>query len=240
MVRFYVLRKAPDAVSTGDMRVASKWMLPGVKCPKCGTTWAEAGVSYPCVDLSNHPQEAEFTKPRAEPIEAFERLRESVRPLLPTEALLPPGTSLGPSVGTAQGEFGAFFFEQPWILFVRQEVMLSLTATGVRGLQGCRPELTFRRKTGLPELVELQLEPLGLLHEDCLPSRPSPCSRCGRDGYSLPATLLLDAASLPRHTDLFRLASFSTVLVGTERFKEAVQDLKIEGMTFHEVFLKEH
>ncbi|ADO74063.1 double-CXXCG motif protein [Stigmatella aurantiaca] len=160
-MRFYVLRKAPDKGTTGDMQAVSKWTRPGVKCPMCGATWAEAGVSYPCVDLSNHPQAAKLTQPRAEPIEEFERLRECVRPLLPAGALLPPGTSLGPSVGTAQGEFGAFFFEQPWIL--------------------------------------------------------------------------LDTASLPHHTDLFRLASFSTVLVGTERFKEAVQGLGLGGIAFHEV-----
>jgi uncharacterized double-CXXCG motif protein len=239
-VRFYAVKKAPGRSLTGDMQVVSKWLLPGVTCSQCGATWSEAGVSYPCVDLSNHPRQAEFTHPRAEPIDAFEQLRESVRPLLPEGALLPPGTSLGPSVGTAQGEFGAFFFEQPWVLFVRQEAMSSLVTAGVKGLNGCRPELTFRRKTLLPELVELQLEPLGRLHRECLPARPPPCSRCGRTGHSLPAVPLLDAESLPLQCDLFRLANFSTVLVGTERFKDAVQSLGLEGISFHEMPQKGH
>jgi hypothetical protein len=98
--------------------------------------------------------------------------------------------------------------------------MSSLETAGVKGLNGCRPELTFRRKTRLPEL---QLEPLGRLHKECLPARPPPCSRCGRTGHSLPAVPLLDEESLPLQCDLFRLANFSTVLVGTERFKDAVQ-----------------
>jgi uncharacterized double-CXXCG motif protein len=116
--------------------------------------------------------------------------------------------------------------------------MESLQQAGVQGLKGCKPELRFRQKKNPPELVELQLEPHGLLHSSCLPQRPPPCSRCGFESFQLPEHLILDKASLPTHTDVFRLANFATVLVGTERFKEAAQRLGLDGILFHELPLR--
>jgi uncharacterized double-CXXCG motif protein len=234
---FYELHEDTTAGYRGDISAASKWGLPGVKCPGCGNTWASAATAYPCVDLSQHPHRAEFVVPRPEPIEEFERLRELVRPLVPSGAPIPAGTRFGPLVGSARGTFGAFFFQDPWTLIARVEAMESLQQAGVQGLKGCKPELRFRTKNP-PELVELQLEPHGLLHADCLPLRPPPCSRCGRDGFQLPEQLLLDKASLPTHTDVFRLANFASVLVGTERFKEAVQRLGLDGILFLELPLR--
>jgi uncharacterized double-CXXCG motif protein len=235
---FYELHEDTAAGYTGDVSAASKWGLPGVKCPSCGNTWASAGTAYPCVDLSQHPHRAEFEVPRPEPIEEFERLRELVRPLVPAGAPIPAGTRLGPLVGSAWGTFGAFFFQNPWTLIARREAMAALGQAGVQGLKGRKPELRFRQKKNPPELLELQLEPHGLLHADCLPPRPPPCSRCGRDGFQLPEHRILDKASLPTHTDVFRLANFSTVLIGTERFKEAVQRLGLDGIRFLELPLR--
>lgn len=237
-MRFYRLREDTTAGYTGDINAGSRWGLPGVMCPACGKTWADGGTAYPCVDLSQHPHQAEFEVPRPEPIEEFERLRELVRPLVPAGAPIPAGTELGPLVGSAWGTFGAFFFQNPWTLLARREVMEALQQAGVQGLKGCKPELRFRQKKNPPELVVLQLEPHGLLHPDCLPPRPPPCSRCGRDGFQLPENLLLDQASLPTHTDVFRLANFSTVLVGSERFKETVQRLSLDGILFLELPLR--
>jgi uncharacterized double-CXXCG motif protein len=120
----------------------------------------------------------------------------------------------------------------------RREAVDALQQAGVQGLKGCKPELRFRQKKNPPELLVLQLEPHGLLHPDCLPPRPPPCSRCGRDGSQLPENLLLDQASLPTHTDVFRLANFSTVLVGSERLKEAVQRLGLDGILFLDLPLR--
>ncbi len=113
-MHFYRLREDTTAGYTGGISAKSKWGLPGVKCPNCGATWADSAISYPCVDLSQHPHRAEFEEPRPEPIEEFERLREQVRPLVPEGLPLDPGTLLGPAVGTAQGRFGPFCFETPW------------------------------------------------------------------------------------------------------------------------------
>ncbi|WP_224243842.1 double-CXXCG motif protein [Hyalangium gracile] len=50
--------------------------------------------------------------------------------------------------------------------------------------------------------------------------------------------MILDKDSLPTHADVFCLANFATVLVGTQRFKEAVQCLRLEGLLFHELPLR--
>ncbi len=237
-MRFYRLREDTATGHTGDISAASKWGLPGVKCPACGNTWADSAVAYPCVDLSRHPHRAEFETPRPEPIEEFERLRELVRPFAPAGVPLDAGTRLGPLVGSAWGSFGAFFFQNPWTLLARREAVESLQRAGVLGLKGHKPELRFRQKKNPPDLMVLQLEPHGLLHPDCLPPRPPPCSRCGRDGFQLPEHLLLDKTSLPTQTDVFRLANFSTVLVANARFMEAVQRLGLDGILFHELPLR--
>jgi uncharacterized double-CXXCG motif protein len=120
----------------------------------------------------------------------------------------------------------------PWWLLIQREALEKLQAEGLRGLKGCRTELRFRQRAS-PELLELEILPVGRLHPDCLPpSRQPPCSRCGRDGLSLPEVRLLDAATLPSHLDLFRLEDFSTEIICTERFVDTCQRLRLDGVSF--------
>jgi hypothetical protein len=44
--------------------------------------------------------------------------------------------------------------------------------------------------------------------------------------------MLLDAATLPSHLDLFRLEDFSTTIVCTGRFVEACRRLGLDGVVF--------
>jgi uncharacterized double-CXXCG motif protein len=118
---------------------------------------------------------------------------------------------------------------------VRRDALERLQAEGVRGLLGCRTELRFRQKDP-PELLELQIEPCGRLHRDCIPpDLPLPCPTCGRVGFRLPEQPILDAASLPTDLDLFRVGNYATVIVGTERFMATVRRLELDGLTFREL-----
>ncbi len=48
---------------------------------------------------------------------------------------------------------------------------------------------------------------------------------------------MLDGASLPTHTDLFRLSDFETMLISTERFVETVRRPGLEEVDCRELSL---
>jgi uncharacterized double-CXXCG motif protein len=137
-------------------------------------------------------------------------------------------------VGTATGTFSPLFLPFVRTKLVSREALEQLQAAGVRGLRAFPTELRFRQKNH-PELLELEILAHGKLHADCTPQRPPPCPRCGWDDFIFPDEPLLDAASLPTHTDLFRLSDFETVLIGTERLVEALRRLKLEEVDIREV-----
>jgi uncharacterized double-CXXCG motif protein len=232
-MRYFSIEEDKSLGYTGFVNARHKWGLPGIDtCPGCKSTWADISKSYPSVDLTPVAALADFEKARAEPIEEYERLRELVRPLLPPGAMMDPGSSFGPLVGNAQGRFGQFVSNYSCLLLVRREALEKLQGEGLRGLKGCRLEVRFRQRNS-PELLELEILPVGRLHRDCLPpTREPPCPRCGWEDITLPKTPVLDAATLPKNLDLFRLEDFPTVIVCTERFVEASQRLSLDGVVF--------
>ncbi|NMO19070.1 hypothetical protein HPC49_15645 [Pyxidicoccus fallax] len=218
-----------------SLQADHKWCLPGVHCPTCDEVGGGIGEAYPSVDLSELPDRRKYGARVEEDFEEFTRMRDAVRPLAPVDAPLEPGAEFGPLIGRGRGPFPQLVLMHPWILLIRREALEQLQAEGLRGLTGCKTQLRFRDKNP-PELLELQIEPRGLLHRDCLPRLlPPACVTCGRRDFSLPPTPLLDAASLPTDRDLFRLANFQTVMVGTERFVETVRRLGFEEVTFQEL-----
>lgn len=235
-MHYFIVEEDKAADYTGFVNAAHKWHLPGIRhCPGCQVTWGAGAKAYPSVDLSPVTSLADFETARPEPIEEYERLCELVRPLLPPGALLEPGAGFGPLVGSAQGRFGQFVSNYSCLLLVRREALEKLQSEGLRGLKGCPTAVRFRQRNS-PELLELEVLPVGRAHPDCLPSRHEPpCPRCGRVALSRPKNLLLDATTLPSHLDLFRLEDFSTAIVCTERFVEACQRLGLDGVAFHPV-----
>ncbi|HYI01605.1 double-CXXCG motif protein [Hyalangium sp.] len=238
-MRFYWLRRASPPLYSGGYDDEHKWGLPGIHCPECHATWSDGSDAYPSVDLSEFPERQKYSARLEADYAEFERLREQVRPLVPPGVRLGPGTKFGPLVGAARGEFGPLCLHNPWTLLMKPEPLERLTTEGVRGLKACRTELRFRKKNP-PELLELELLPHGGVHPDCLPvDRSPPCTRCGRLGWKLPEDPVLDAATLPDSLDLFRLEDFMTMIIGTERFVEAVRRLGFEqDILFRELPLR--
>ncbi|ATB46847.1 double-CXXCG motif protein [Corallococcus macrosporus] len=235
MTRFFGVRAERTTSFNGGFDATHKWRLPGVKCHVCGVTWGGAGHQYPEVDLSALPEQSRFVKPWPIPVPELEALRALIRPLLPSGVAIPPGTHLGPLEGTATGKLGPLTSQGDIMWVVRRDALERLQAEGVTGLLGCRTELRFRQKEP-PALLELQIEPRGRLHPDCLPSDLAPpCDACGRVALRLPDAPFLDAASLPTDRDVFRVGNYSTVIVCTERFMETVHRLGLEGMAFREL-----
>jgi uncharacterized double-CXXCG motif protein len=237
MPRFYVLRDDESSPWKGWFTAAHKWGLPGIHCPQCDAIWNTPAIAFPCVDLTHHPERPKLEKARLEKDFAeFERLRSTLRPLIPEGMPLDPGTTFGPSIGTITGELAPLvLLRSDFHMLVRRETLKLLQSENLRGLLGCPTRLRFRRRVG-PEFLELQIEPHGLLHSDCIPpGKADPCPKCRRYDFSRPEHPILDAASLPQHLDLFRLANFPTVLVGTERFKEAVERHAPHCLSFREL-----
>jgi len=232
-MRYFIIEEDKALGYTGFVNGAPKWGLPGVDtCPACKATWADISKAYPSVDLTSVAALADFAEARAASLEEYERMRELVRPLLPPGAVVEPGSSFGPLVGKAQGRFGHFVSNYSQLLLVRREALEKLQAEGLRGLKGCRMEVRFRQRNS-PELLELEILPVGRLHPRCLPpNREPPCPRCGREEISLPTQPVLDAATLPADLDLFRLRDISTLVICTERFAEACQRLGLDGIVF--------
>jgi uncharacterized double-CXXCG motif protein len=238
-MKLYWLRDVPSPQYSGSYHDEHQWGLPGVHCPVCDATWSDGSDAYPSVDLSQLPEKDKYAARLEKDYAEFERLREQVRPLVPAGVPLWPGTKFGPLVGPAKGEFGPLVLYFPWILLMRRQVLEQVQAAGVRGLKGCRTKMHFRQKNP-PELLELELLPRGRLHPDCLPAdRPTPCAKCGRQGWKRPEEPILEAASLPEDLDLFRVGDFTTMIVGSERFVEAVRRLGFEqDILFRELPLR--
>jgi uncharacterized double-CXXCG motif protein len=238
-MRYYLVDDVREPRYSGTYNVSRRWLLPGAHCPKCDAVWSTTVDAYPCVDLSQLPDQEKYSARLEEDYAEFERLREQVRPLAPPDVPLWPGTSFGPLIGTAQGEFGPFFLYHPWLLMMRREALERMQAEGVQGLKGCRAHLRFRKKNP-PELLELELLPRGHVHPDCLPpDRPPPCPKCGRFGWKRPDELILSAFSLPRELDVFRLEDFLTAIIASERFVETARRLGYgQDIVFRELPLR--
>lgn len=230
---YFRIQEDRSAGHTGSIDASHKWGLPGVlNCPACEATWGDNSRTYPSVDLTPVTSQANFESAWPKPIEEYERMCELVRPLLPPGALLEPGAAFGPLEGKAQGRFGPLFTDFSEVLLVQREALNRLQAEGLRGLKGCPTALRFRQRNS-PELLELELLPVGRIHLDCLPPDPQPpCPRCGYLIHPLPKPPILDASTLPEHLDLFRLEDYSNVNICTGRFVEACERLGLDGVVF--------
>ncbi|WP_164012641.1 double-CXXCG motif protein [Pyxidicoccus trucidator] len=239
-MKFYRVEEDRAAGYTGNLRAVPRWGFPGVTaCVVCGVGGGQAGLQYPCVDLSGLPKRKELENPgRQVSFEEFSRLRELVRPFVPAWARLEPGADLGPLTGTATGNFGQLFMQNPWSLYLRREALERLQGSDVQGLSGCPIDVRFRGKNP-PELLAMQLELHGRFHPDCLPpDRAPPCSRCGNARHAMPEPPILDAAALPAHTDLFRLSDWPTMIVASERMVDSTRKLALDGVGFRELAVR--
>lgn len=238
-MKFYALERDPSPRYTGNLNAAHKWGLPGVeRCPVCDLPPEEYTMGqYPCVDLSTLPPQDQGKLSDSWPVarEEFIRLRELVRPLAPAYAVLTSGARFGPLQGSGLGYFGQLVMQNPWSLCMRREALERLQSAGVRGLNGCPTQVRFRTRHA-PDLRDIQLEIHGRFHSDCLPPPNPPCPTCGVVmGSSVPDPYCLDAASLPRHVDIFRLADASTRIIANERLVDAVRRLELDGVVFKEL-----
>src|SRR5262249_25337593 len=113
-----------------------------------------------------------------------------------------------------------------------------LMSAGVDSLVAASAMITFKGKNP-PDLLELQIEPHAVLTSPGLPSEAAECSACGRRGIRKPDHIIIDSSSVPLHLDVFRLRNVPTVILASERFADAVHNLKLTGVLMHRVDIME-
>lgn len=237
-MKFFEVLEDEDTQSTGRIDGVSPWCIPSIDCAICGGHGG-LGEAYPTVDLSRFEHRALLEEPQSQQtlsLEAYQQLREQLRTYVPPGAPLEPGTQLGPVAGKAKGRFGDFYFQAPWAPWIRVSALVKLQAAGVRGLHGALGDLGYRGQPG-PPLHCLEVLVRGALHPTRrAPDWQEPCPRCGshRSGYPSEAAVLA-ASTLPDDIDIFRLRDFKTVLVASERFVEAVKQLRLSDIAFREL-----
>lgn len=219
----------------GEIDATHKWGLPGLTCATCGATWSAVGLAYPSVDLSALPSEKRYRDRWPVTLGELDELRHPIIPLMPDGSIPPPGTHFGPLVGKTKGTFGDFAWLNPWTLLIRSEALERLCYADMHMPIGVRPALTYSEKDP-PDLLELQIEPKAKTALGSLPPNAVPqCRSCGRQALTLPEYIVIEQSSIPQNLDLFRGQDFTTLIFATERFAEAVQNLKLTGMVFREV-----
>jgi len=224
-----------ESANDYELDAASKWGLPGVKCSTCGSTWGTTGIEYPTVDISDEPFAGEYTRYWPVSLEELDRLRARIRPRFPEGVPLPPGTQFGTFTGTASGPFPDFVWLSSWSLLIKRDAYAQLRAKNVRMPAAVAPELRLP-KNQVNDLLALEILPLASLASASFLPGDEPCKSCGREGRKVDVPVV-SRDSIPTDVDMFRPRNFPTYILGTERFKDAVDELGLKGMVFQELAL---
>jgi uncharacterized double-CXXCG motif protein len=228
---FQLFELVPDESYTNDIEARHMWGLPGVRCDTCGATWANVGVAYPTADLSALNDAERYTRGWPVPWSEFEERRKAVLPLLPPGAMAPPGTGLGPLVGRARGTFADVVWPNPWTMLVASQPLALLREKDIGQLAGAVAHL---KGAEAPQLVELEIEPLGRLAPGSVPT-VDPCRVCGRVALTRPSEVIIDEASIPPDRHFFRLSDLTTMIVATAHAVQALHELELRGFRYSEV-----
>jgi uncharacterized double-CXXCG motif protein len=202
-----------------------------VICDVCRRTWTTSGVAYPTIQV---PDDLDAVMPRRPiPRRDFSRLAPRLRLRVGLSAPLPPGTELGPLVGTIAGGAAEVLWPTPWTLVLSDRTLAALTGAGFHlrtaaaALKGVHPD---------EALHELEIRPHGYLRApQYWKPQGLPCASCGYERLEPAGPLVLNAATLEPDRDLFRISDLPTVIVASERLAAA---LPAGTIATHEVFVQ--
>ncbi|WP_342381927.1 double-CXXCG motif protein [Myxococcus stipitatus] len=227
-MRYYHLQGATSAKSRWEVRVDRAWNLPGSICRTCWAEVAHISLDFPSVDLFDWPHAHEYVEARQEPWEEYARLRDQLRPLLPSGVVVGPGSGFGPMNGWVKGSPPPVALLDGWTLLATEHGLEEMSMDGLRGIHAVRTRL--RSANSVPTLHEVELLPAGEFAEPGrpVPTKP-PCGVCGNVVTTLaPLEWRLDAASIPE-VDAFRFQHWTTCVIVSERFLDTVRGLGCEG-----------
>ena len=214
-----------------DVDAIHSCSLPGISCDLCNSKWSTTGIQYPTIgcDIFTGIQSLSNLTPIA--VEVFSKLLFNIRPILPQNIELLPGTEFGPLIGCITGHWNQTVWPNPWTLLLQNNCYEILSRVGFN-LMGCQAQLRKPGHKNCEELTEVEVHIGCELHPSCLQS-PSPirCIKCGRLGITKPQNIILEASSI-KNTFIQRIRSLPTALVVSEEFMKAIIALGIEDITF--------
>lgn len=221
--------------NSGWIDANHRWNLPGVDCPACKSAWGTTGLEYPSIDLTGLGEEVFYREARCEPLTKYLYLRKKIAESFPELPLLMPGTTFGSLVGIAISNYlEGFVWRAWWTICLEAEALSKLNESNLSLPVMVKADLSLTEST--KEVFEFNLPLTGRLSNPVYDGiQPDYCSACGRDSGTLPDEIQVDRSSLSNDFDIFRLTNFTTIILATERFVEAVNSQQIKGAVFREV-----
>lgn len=211
-----------------------KWGLPTVYCPACGKVSGQTAVCYPSADLSILPNANRYEDVKPTSIEEYQTLLRPVKSMLQDGLYLPPGTCLGPVCGEASGRIPGWCWIFDWHLFAERRSIEHLVAAGVRFSAVVDSQVHHMSDPDI-HLVELEAHPTAMMAAEAFEDGiGAVCPVCEAQYPRLTSPVLRES-TIPHDVDLFTCRNASGYLFVTERLMQAVMDLGLSNMVFHEV-----
>ncbi|GMU57859.1 MAG: hypothetical protein AMXMBFR33_70050 [Candidatus Xenobia bacterium] len=218
------------AISASDpsyqMTGRCKWVLPGVECPDCGSTWSIIGADYPSVDLSAAEDlidEFGLLDRHCIAWQAYKSLEKRLTPYTGARKLL-PGTGMGPFEGQISAEKGNAFWPQSWAILIRDDTLKAIALELGQELSHGSAVLNGEKSN----FVYLEV-PVGPAVYAAKPR----CATCGRISNRPKDRdfVGIDSASTSVPA-VFRAADWPTRIFASEAFVRASQSAGLDGTNF--------
>lgn len=198
-----------------------------VACKDC-SSFLQTGYCYPAADLSPLADQLPRDTKRF-PLEAIRDLQEKVRAHLPYDVPIPPRTNFGPyTISFVESRLEDFIAKGG--LMVTAEVLKAIRKGGLQ-LGPTVPVSIDPKVKATTSYFQIQVDEFANAQADD-PRVGACCPGCGFMLPVSPKKIVLRVETIPRNTDLFRVAEFPFVVVASERFRDFVIGGGYTGISF--------
>lgn len=223
MKKLYLLKPPSNWGQDGFVNAAHTAYIPGVSCPVCGV-WATTGVEYPTVDP---PSDVRIPLGFLD-IERHRVLMDQISRLCVPGRHCPPGTKLGPLVGTAEGVLHSIEWINPWSFLVERKRWDQLcNFLGEEAVQGRVAELRVLDSQTERWFVEPEISVTARISSEQVEME---CKTCGRTTVRKSALDKIKLASCRAGLALQRIVELPTYIVASEAFINGLDDEEREGL----------
>lgn len=226
-MKFYQIKGSRAAE---DVYGWSQWIMQLVACKEC-SSFLQQGYSYPAADLSSIAAQLPRDAKRLT-LESIRELQEKVRGHLPYDVPIGPRSGFGPyTISFVESRLEDFIAKGG--LMVTAEVLKAIRKGGLQ-LGPTVPVSIDPKVKATTCYFQIQVDEFANVQADD-PRVGACCPGCGFMLPVSPKKIVLRVDTIPRNTDLFRLAEFPFVVVASERFRDFVIGGGYKGLVFQPV-----